>query len=57
VRDATGPVIPVGKTDEDAVLRQWREDRDALRTAAQAEVKSEEPKPAPKRSFWQRLFS
>ena len=56
VRDATGPVIPVGKTDEDAVLRDWREDREALRTA-QAEAKPAEPKPAPKRSLWQRLFS
>lgn len=56
VRDATGPVIPVGKTDEDAVLRDWREDREALRTA-QAEAKPEEPKPAPRRSLWQRLFS
>jgi seryl-tRNA synthetase len=55
VRDATGPVIPVGKTDEDAVLRQWREDRDAQETA-QPEPTSE-PEPAPKRSLWQRLFS
>jgi len=56
VRDATGPVIPVGRTDEDAVLRQWHEDREALR-AAQAEARAQEPEPAPKRSFWQRLFS
>jgi hypothetical protein len=56
VRDATGPVIPVGKTDEDAVLEQWREDREELRIA-RAEAKVQEPEPAPKRSFWQRLFS
>jgi hypothetical protein len=55
VRDATGPVIPVGRTDEDAVLRQWREDRESLRTA-QPEP-APDPEPTPKRSFWQRLFS
>ncbi|WP_112247893.1 DnaJ family domain-containing protein [Kribbella monticola] len=55
VRDATGPVIPVGKTDEDAVLRQWREDRDALQTPQPKPAAEQQP--APKRSFWQRLFS
>ena len=55
VRDATGPVIPVGKTDEDAVLRQWREDREAFE-AAKSEP-APEPEPAAKRSLWQRLFS
>jgi hypothetical protein len=57
VRDATGPVIPVGKTDEDAVLRQWREDREAIKTAKAEADLAAEPEPAPKRSFWQRLFS
>jgi hypothetical protein len=56
VRDATGPVIPVGRTDEDAVLRQWREDREAIQ-AARPEGPAPEPEPAPKRSLWQRLFS
>ncbi|TDU89044.1 uncharacterized protein DUF1992 [Kribbella voronezhensis] len=56
VRDATGPVIPVGKTDEDAVLRQWREDREAGQ-APQPEPAPPQQEPAPKRSFWQRLFS
>lgn len=55
VRDATGPVIPVGTTDEDAVLRQWREDREALMTAPPEPTS--EPAAAPKRSLWQRLFS
>ena len=56
VRDATGPVVPVGRTDEDAVLQQWREDRAAIE-AARSEQPAAEPEPAPKRSFWQRLFS
>ena len=55
VRDATGPVIPVGRTDEDEVMRQWREDREAF-AAAKSEP-APEPEPAPKRSLWQRLFS
>ena len=55
VRDATGPVIPVGRTDEDEVMRQWREDREAF-AAAKSEP-GPEPEPAPKRSLWQRLFS
>jgi hypothetical protein len=55
VRDATGPVIPVGRTDEDEVLRQRREDRESLKTAEPEPAT--EPEPAPKRSFWQRLFS
>ena len=56
VRDATGPVIPVGRTDEDAVLRQWREDRESLKTA-EPEPETEPEPITPKRSFWQRLFS
>jgi hypothetical protein len=55
VRDATGPVIPVGRTDEDEVLRQWREDREAFE--ATKPEPAAEPEPAPKRSLWQRLFS
>jgi hypothetical protein len=55
VRDATGPVIPVGRTDEDAVLRQWREDREALKSVRPDPAP--EPSPTPKRSLWQRLFS
>ncbi len=55
IRDATGVVIPVGKTDEDAVLREWREDRDAFATAQPESPPA--PEPAKKRSLWQRLFS
>ncbi|QNE20500.1 DUF1992 domain-containing protein [Kribbella qitaiheensis] len=55
VRDATGPVIPVGRTDEDEVLRDWREDREARKTAGPEPTPEREA--AQKRSFWQRLFS
>jgi hypothetical protein len=53
VRDATGPVIPVGKMDEEAVIEQWRQDRQAAARPAEAEQQA----PEPKRSLWQRLFS
>jgi hypothetical protein len=53
VRDATGPVIPVGKMDEEAVIEQWRQEHPAPAPSA----KPEQQGPKPKRSFWQRLFS
>jgi hypothetical protein len=53
VRDATGPVIPVGKLDEEAVLEQWRQDHPAPAPAAKP---AQQPS-AQKRSIWQRLFS
>jgi hypothetical protein len=52
VRDATGPVVPVGKMDEEAVVEQWRQAHQA--PAAPADP---EQQPEPKRSLWQRLFS
>jgi hypothetical protein len=50
VRDATGPVIPVGKMDEEAVVEQWRQTHQAPTAPA-------EPEQQPKPSLWQRLFS
>ncbi|MGZ0148915.1 DnaJ family domain-containing protein [Kribbella sp. WER1] len=53
IRDTTGPVVPTGPVNEDAVIAQWRMERPA-RTAAPVE----QPQPAAKKkSFWQRLFS
>lgn len=53
IRDTTGPVVPVGTVDEEAILAQWKAER------------PEPPRPQPaadaerpaKKSFWQRLFS
>ncbi len=52
IRDATGVVVPVGPVDEEELVEHWRANR-PVRPAKQAA----EPAPAPKRSFWQRLFS
>jgi hypothetical protein len=52
IRDTTGPVVPVGTVDEDAILAQWQVDRPAPRS--QSAVEDEPPA---KKSFWQRLFS
>ncbi|MFF0271609.1 DUF1992 domain-containing protein [Kribbella sp. NPDC004536] len=52
IRDTTGPVVPTGPVNEDAVIAQWRMDRPP-RIAKPAE----QPKPAKKKSIWQRLFS
>ena len=52
IRDTTGPVVPTGPVNEDAIIAQWRMDRP-----------SHEPRPEPveekprKKSIWQRLFS
>ncbi|MFI6674996.1 DUF1992 domain-containing protein [Kribbella sp. NPDC050470] len=52
IRDTTGPVVPVGTVDEDAVLDQWRAERpDPARTP------ESEPEPEQKKSIWQKLFS
>lgn len=53
IRDTTGPVVPVGTVDKDAVLAQWRMERPGPvdRPAAKPE-----PKPK-KKSIWQKLFS
>jgi hypothetical protein len=53
IRDTTGPVVPTGPVDEDAVIAQWRMDRPARQPVRRPE---EQPKPQ-KKSFWQRLFS
>ncbi|NEA35055.1 DUF1992 domain-containing protein [Streptomyces sp. SID13031] len=56
IRDATGVVVPVGPVDEEEMFAQWQEGHEA-RQAARARARATEPSPAPKRSFWQRLFS
>ncbi|NUR98329.1 MAG: DUF1992 domain-containing protein, partial [Kribbellaceae bacterium] len=52
IRDTTGPVVPTGPLNEDAVIAQWRMDRPARITKP-----AEQPKPEKKKSIWQRLFS
>ncbi|MEU4603544.1 DUF1992 domain-containing protein [Kribbella sp. NPDC023972] len=52
IRDTTGPVVPVGTVDEEAILAHWRSEQPD--PAAQPAA---EPEPAPKKSLWQRLFS
>ncbi|MEV6267655.1 DUF1992 domain-containing protein [Kribbella sp. NPDC051936] len=53
IRDTTGPVVPTGPVNEDAVVAQWRMDRPS-RTPVPQPVEASTP---PKKSFWQRLFS
>ncbi|GAA1606314.1 DUF1992 domain-containing protein [Kribbella hippodromi] len=53
IRDTTGPVVPTGPVNEDAVIAQWRMDRPAREAVAQSPVEQ----PPKKKSFWQRLFS
>jgi hypothetical protein len=54
IRDTTGPVVPTGPVNEDAVIAQWRMDRPAPQPRPQpTEVSS----PEKKKSIWQRLFS
>lgn len=52
IRDTTGPVVPVGTVDEEAVLAEWR---------AEQPERGRAPEPAPepprKKSIWARLFS
>lgn len=55
IRDTTGPVVPVGTVDEDAVLTQWQADQ-AEAVAAKPQPVTEVEPPA-KKSLWQRLFS
>jgi hypothetical protein len=52
IRDTTGPVVPVGTVDEEAILAQWRAEQ-----PDPAQKRAPEPETAPKKSFWQRLFS
>ncbi|MFG1626864.1 DUF1992 domain-containing protein [Kribbella sp. NPDC049227] len=54
IRDTTGPVVPVGTVDEEAVLAQWKADRpEPVRKPSGAES----AETAPKKSLWQRLFT
>ncbi|MGW1346113.1 DnaJ family domain-containing protein [Kribbella sp. NPDC002412] len=52
IRDTTGPVVPVGTVDEEAILDQWRAER-----PDPARVREREPEPERKKSIWQKLFS
>jgi hypothetical protein len=52
IRDTTGPVVPVGTVDEEAILARWRAER-----PDPAAKPSPAPEPERKKSFWQRLFS
>jgi hypothetical protein len=51
IRDSTGPLVPTGPVNEDAIIAQWRMDR----PARDAQPQSVEP--PKKKSLWQRLFS
>ncbi|WP_371406913.1 DUF1992 domain-containing protein [Kribbella sp. NBC_00662] len=53
IRDTTGPVVPTGPVNEDAIIAQWRMDRPATQPP-QRPVEEHRPK---KKSVWQRLFS
>ena len=53
IRDTTGPVVPTGPVNEDAVVAQWRMDRPS-RTPVPQPAEASTPR---KKSFWQRLFS
>jgi hypothetical protein len=53
IRDTTGPVVPTGPVNEDAIIAQWRMDRPATEPRPQRTV---EQRPQ-KKSLWQRLFS
>ncbi|GAB3937725.1 hypothetical protein GCM10029976_051210 [Kribbella albertanoniae] len=59
IRDATGPVIPVGKVDAEAALKQWRVDHEEwLENRRRAVTRAAEETAVPeKKSFWQRIFS
>ena len=53
IRDTTGPVVPTGPVNEDAVVAQWRMDRPS-RTPVPQPAEASTPR---KKSFWHRLFS
>jgi len=53
IRDTTGPVVPTGPVNEDAIIAQWRMDRPS-RTPVPQPAEASTPR---KKSFWQRLFS
>lgn len=53
IRDTTGPVVPVGTVDEEAILAQW----DAEQRDRAQRKPAPEPETPPKKSLWQKLFS
>lgn len=53
IRDTTGPVVPTGPVNEDAIIAQWRMERPPREPVVH---RTEQPRPK-KKSFWQRLFS
>jgi hypothetical protein len=55
IRDTTGPVVPVGMVNEEAILAQWQDER--AEAAAKPQPVAEAEPPVRKKSFWQRLFS
>jgi hypothetical protein len=55
IRDTTGPVVPVGMVNEEAILAQWQDER--AEAAAKPQPVAEVEPPVQKKSFWQRLFS
>ena len=52
IRDTTGPVVPTGPVNEEAIIAQWRMDRPAREPRPQHAEKRPQ-----KKSIWQRLFS
>ena len=55
IRDTTGPVVPVGTVDEEAILAQWKADQPD--PASRPEPEPIQPTAPKRRSLWQRLFS
>jgi hypothetical protein len=53
IRDTTGPVVPTGPVNEDAVIAQWRMDRPAPQPRPRP-VEEHRPR---RKSIWQRIFS
>jgi hypothetical protein len=53
IRDTTGPVVPTGPVNEDAIIAQWRMERPST-TPRPRPANEQQPK---KKSIWQRLFS
>jgi hypothetical protein len=57
IRDTTGPVVPVGMIDEDAILARWRVERDEMLAARRAAAEADAEVRPVKKSIWQRIFS
>src|SRR3954447_6934708 len=57
IRDTTGPVVPTGPVNEDAVIAQWRMARPAREPRPQRTEPSSGVSSRKKKSIWQRLFS